>query len=211
VLGVALSAFLLSPRSEDAEAKRKKKKKKKSGAPPPASPPPSPGSPPPPSPPPSPPPLQPTYQCAVSSNALIQSGGDTRVAQTFTAGSGGLLRRLQVAINKGLGSGDYRLQLVAVDAGAPSNNAQDVLAVATIADDTVPSGDTALIADFAGPALVQDTEYAVVVSRPGASNLAVQVRLGEGRACTGRVFTANGGGAFTPLSDHDAIVSIFVA
>jgi hypothetical protein len=72
VLGVALSAFLPSPLSQDAEAKRKKKKKKKPGVSPPTSPPPADSGPlPPPSPPPSPPPLQPVYQCAVSSNTAL--------------------------------------------------------------------------------------------------------------------------------------------
>ncbi len=118
---------------------------------------------------------------------------------------------MQVSINKGSGVGDYRLQLVAVSAGIPSNSPQDVLAATTIADASVLSGDVALSADFAGPELVQGTEYALVVSRPGATNLTVSFRSGDGSACTGQVFSASGSGSFVPLATHDAIVSIFVA
>lgn len=164
--------------------RKKKRKKKTAVAPPPDSPPPDSSPPPPPSP-------QLIYECAGPPNGASSGAVNIRFAQLFTASSNGALRRVEVLVSKDPGStGDYQLQLVKVKAGVPSHDPLDILAGVTIPDATVPSGNSRLSGEFIGPKLVQGTDYAVVVSRPGSTDPAVFVR-GEpgGGACSGQKFS----------------------
>jgi hypothetical protein len=165
-------------------------------------------------PPPSPPSRQLAFACPAppSSEGSHETGGNSRVAQTFTANRGGSLRLIEVAITKPPGtSGDYVVQLLTVQGnGVPSNGPAAVLAAVTIPDAGVPEGETTLSASFAGTALLANALYAAAVVRPesvGPADLTVRTR--QGVACAGQLFAE--GALFTAVPELDMIVSAFVA
>jgi hypothetical protein len=149
-----------------------------------------------------------TYQCpAPKEGSFGALGGDSRFAQTFTAAQSGSLRLIQIEIDKAVAStGDYEVQLLAVDSGKPTNS---VLAAATIANASVPEGISTQTATFSGPPLLAGAQYAAAISRPGGSELRVDRRSGDD--CGGEFFAQNpiGTGAFN-VDPNDMISSVTV-
>jgi hypothetical protein len=183
----AASLALLAALGLDAAAarKRKKKKRKKRGQGP---------------------PLGLAYQCAGAVEAAFSTGGSVLIAQRFAATRSGRLRQIRAPITKDPGTGDFVIQLVAVSGapnGTPSDYPLDVLETVTIPDASVPDGESTLVGTFAGPRLVQGTEYAAVVSRRGAA-FTPHARGG----CDGVMF-AGAPYAPSPLG-LDLIVSVLV-
>ncbi len=214
------AGFLISlPAVDDIETvakgkKKTKQKKKKSGKnkgpqSPPASPPAQ--SPPPPPPPVAPPRL--AYICAGPVDAPGDDPGTIRVAQTFTPGSIGLLRRIVFPTRKPPGSlGDFVVQLLAVDENdVPVHLPAGVLAEVIVPNDAVASGENVtLTAEFSGPPLVAGTRYAAVLSRPGPDTL-YSFYL-EGNHCFGRSLAADPGKPFeTSHTEYELLVSVFVS
>ena len=153
-----------------------------------------------------------TYQCPGPKNNTVFGGSTARFAQTFTAERSGSLQQIQFSVNKQPAStGDYVVQLLRVSGGVPSHEPGDVLAEVTVPDAAVvTSTDATLTATFAGPALVAGIEYAAAFSRPGSNNTAPHTHFGDGSACDGTFFGANGAGAFTEAAKHDILVSVLV-
>jgi hypothetical protein len=155
-----------------------------------------------------------TYQCPGPKNDDISGDGADRFAQTFTADRDGSLRQIHFSVNKKPNTtGDYLVQLLRVIGGKPSHSPTDVLAALTVPDAAVAtSSDATLTATFAGPALEAGTEYAVAFSRPGSGpgGAVANTRKGDGSACGGRLFIANGAGAFNEAPAQDTLVSVLV-
>jgi hypothetical protein len=153
-----------------------------------------------------------TYQCPGPKTDSLSSDGANRFAQTFTAERSGSLRQIQFSINKKPNTtGDYLVQLLKVIGGKPSHSPTDVLAALTVPDAAVAtSSDATLTATFAGPALVAGTEYAVAFSRPGSTSAGVNYRKGDGSACGGDWFNADGAGPFNVAQAQDLLVSVLV-
>ena len=72
------------------------------------------------------------------------------------------------------------------------------------------SFDATLTATFAGPALVAGTEYAAAFGRPGAPNAGANSQRGDGSACGGNLFIADGVGVFNEAEGQDTLVSVLV-
>ncbi len=135
---------------------------------------------------------------------------DVRLAQTFTAFRSGRLLQTALQIDKSEGSfGDYVLQLGAVDTfGVPTN---EVLAATTVANGSVPVGETLVPFTFAQPAaVVAGKQYALVLTRPGSDRLFWRGHFGD--SCGGRSF--NSGNLTVPFKgasiDLDLIFTTFV-
>ena len=154
-----------------------------------------------------------TYQCpGPNEDEFIPEFPDnTRVAQSFTAAQSGSLHQIQFEIDHFAGStGDYVVDLLDFSAeGVPTNT---VLATATIPNASVPEGTAVLLtATFSGPRLTAGTEYAAALSRPGATDFQLRIRVG-GSDCTGRACSQRPTGInpFGALSDVDLVVSVSV-
>jgi hypothetical protein len=101
--------------------------------------------------------------------------------------------------------------LLRVIGGKPSHSPTDVLAALTVPDAAVAtSSDATLTATFAGPALIAGTVYAVAFSRPGSTSVGANYRKGDGSACGGDWFNADGAGPFTVATAQDILVSVLV-
>jgi hypothetical protein len=126
----------------------------------------------------------------------------------------GLLRQIQfVTTRKPNTTGDYLVQLLRVIGGNPSLSPSDVLVAIMVPDATVATGDAVtLTASFAGPALVAGTEYAVAFSRPESTSAVANTRESAGgAACSGKLFIADGAGAFNEAFIQDTLVSVLVS
>jgi len=136
-------------------------------------------------------------------------GGNSRVAQTFTAGITGGLTVAAVDVTKSGTAGDYRLDINEVDgSGVPTNN---VLASTTVSDAAVPAGSSLVTGSFATPAQVTaGLQYALIITRPGSSGLAWGTRLGND--CPGGMFFANTQTSppFTLGDTYDVVFEVFV-
>ena len=165
----------------------------------------------PPSPPPPPGPVL-TYQCPGPKNDSVSGDGIVRFAQMFTAERSGSLQQIQFSVGKKPATtGDYLVQLLRVIGGKPSHSPTDVLASLTVPDAAVAtSSDATLTATFAGPVLVAGTEYAATFSRPGSTNVTANSRKGDGSACGGKWYIANGAGVFNEALAQDSLVSVLV-
>jgi hypothetical protein len=153
-----------------------------------------------------------TYQCPGPKTDSLSSDGANRFAQTFTAERSGSLQQIQFSIEKKPATtGDYQVQLLRVIGGKPSHSPTDVLAALTVPDAAVAtSSDATLTATFAGPALIAGTVYAVAFSRPGSTSVGANYRKGDGSACGGDWFNADGAGPFTVATAQDILVSVLV-
>jgi hypothetical protein len=112
--------------------------------------------------------------------------GNVRVAQTFTTLDSGLLVRAELLVRKFPASvGDYFLHLGTVDNfGVPTN---EVLAVASAANPTVPDGESIVPFAFVSPfSVLAGTRYALVLTRPSSDDLLWLGRFGD--SCPGRSF-----------------------
>jgi hypothetical protein len=174
-----IAAGLYAPEADETEAKKhgkrqKKRKRKKKDKPSPTSLPP-PGA-----------VTRADATCPDPTGAFLITDGDERIAQTFTAIGNGALVRAELVIFKVQGTfGDYILHLGAVDAfGVPSN---EVLAESVVANARVPANESTLTFSFANPATVATgTQYALVLTRPGSSQLEWLGSFGD--PCFGRAF-----------------------
>jgi hypothetical protein len=129
--------------------------------------------------------ITPDAACIVASNGTSGGSEDERLAQTFTALASGPLVRADLGIEKQLGTtGIYALRLSPVDgSGVPTNQ---VLAETVVADSRVPDGPSTVSFSFANPAiLAAGTEYALVLTRPGAFDARWQVM---DTGCGDRIF-----------------------
>jgi hypothetical protein len=110
--------------------------------------------------------------CAgAGTTGLGSTDGNTRLAQTFTALSSGVLVRAELPLIKLLGTdGEYILRLSSVDdSGIPTN---EVLAASAVSNLSVPDGPSIVSFAFASPPLVvAGVEYALVLTRPGSTHL----------------------------------------
>jgi hypothetical protein len=124
--------------------------------------------------------------CVGPSDRGISFDGDGRMAQTFTALGSGQLARADLQIRKLEETfGDYILQLGAVDAFAVPTD--EVLAATSVANFTVPDGESTVSFVFATPAaVVAGTRYALVLTRPGSNQLVWTGHGGD--TCGGRAF-----------------------
>jgi len=154
-----------------------------------------------------------TYQCPGPKTDSVFGDGTDRFAQTFTAERSGSLQQIQFTINKKPATtGDYQVQLLKVIGGKPSHSPGDVLASLTVPDAAVATNSDAILsATFTGPAIVAGTEYAAAYSRPGSTSAGANLRKGDGSACGGKWFIANGAGVFNEALAQDILVSVFVA
>jgi hypothetical protein len=182
VLGI-LGSWLGTTTAE--AKKRKKKKKKKKGTP-----------------------LQLAFQCPGPPTFIGFCSEKCRAAQVFRTTRGGRLSRVQIHIDKPNGSkGDYVVQLLRVDnSDTPLHAPLDILAATTITDADVPAGESLLTANFFGPRLEAQTDYAVAVGRVGN-----EVRIGTvpGITCGGQLFSAHGLEPFE-ANNSDVVVAVFV-
>jgi hypothetical protein len=91
-----------------------------------------------------------------------------RDVQTFTAQRTGSLVRGETEISKPGGAADWVMQIVTTDgSGTPTNN---VLASTTIANASVPDGDSRIVGLFASPAsVVAGQQLGLLITRPGES------------------------------------------
>jgi hypothetical protein len=152
------------------------------------------------------------FICPGPEEFVLAGDGSARVAQIFGASRTGTLRQIRIAIDKPIGaSGDYLVQLGRLMPNdLPSNSPIDVMAVVTIADASVPLGDSTLVANFAGPFLVAGTGYAAVTSRPGTNLGGLHTRIHQGGSnCDGTIAIADGEGDFDDQSG-DLVVSVLV-
>jgi Ca2+-binding RTX toxin-like protein len=154
----------------------------------------------------------PDASCPGPAGAFLGSSspGTDQFAQTFTALNTGTVTRAQVRVVKAAGStGDYALAVHTVDgSGVPT---QTVLASTTVQNEDVPEGDEVTVEGiFASPAdVVAGQQYALVLSRPGGSQLGVNARTDN--VCPGGAFIAFDGGDFAALIvGEDLIFAVFV-
>src|SRR6266545_2050469 len=115
----------------------------------------------------------------------------------------------QADVTKGGSPADWILRINEVDGtGTPTNT---VLASVTIPDSTVPMGDSIMSGTFAAPATVAaGQQYALVVARPGSTQLEVGVRAGND--CPGEFFLSQSQtGPFPgPIPNVDMVFTVFV-
>jgi hypothetical protein len=134
---------------------------------------------------------------------------NSRLAQTFTAIASGKLVRAELRLTEPAGSlGDYVLRLSTVNgAGFPTNS---VLAAAEVLDLDVPSGQSTVTFTFDSPAsVVAGTDYALVLTRPGADEL---VWAGHtGNSCDGTAFLSpTQNDPFVAVGNIDFVFKTFV-
>jgi hypothetical protein len=138
-----------------------------------------------------------------------QTNTENRFAQVFTAGVTGSLVRAEAAIRKSGTAGSFRVEVAELShSGVPSNI---VLASTLVADAAVPAGDSTLAVGFAPAAAVTAGQrYALVVTRPGSSDLGVGVRTND--ICPGALFESPGQAEpyFLIEPDLDLVFSVFV-
>jgi hypothetical protein len=135
--------------------------------------------------------------------------GNARLAQTFTVQNSGRLTSGQFDLFKSSGStGDYVMQILELDAsGTPTNT---VLASTTIPNSTVPSDFSVITGEFTDPIPVTaGQEYALVLTRPGSTQLAAGERFGD---CPGSFFfsTSQTGPFAVDDPDGDLVFATFV-
>ena len=124
--------------------------------------------------------------CPDPTGAFLIRDGNERIAQTFTAIGSGALVQAELVIFKGQATfGDYILHLGAVDAsGVPTN---EVRAESVVANVRVPANQSTVSFSFANPAtVVAGTQYSLVLTRPGSSQLEWLGSFGD--PCSGRSF-----------------------
>jgi hypothetical protein len=136
---------------------------------------------------------------------------ETVWAQTFTALNTGKLTRARAPVSKEAAStGDFVLSIHTVDAsGVPTDT---VLATTTIDDAPLPEETlTTIEGVFAAPAdVVAGEQYALAVSRPGGTSMAVGVRGDD--LCPGTLYSRpSSSDPFAPVGlNADMVFAVFV-
>jgi hypothetical protein len=127
--------------------------------------------------------------------------------QGFTPQLGGPLTRAEVDIAKSAATADYVVEIRTVDGlGIPTDT---VLATATVANASVPVGDSLISASFSNPATVAaGQEYALVVS-PGADPAGgVGYRIGD--PCPGDIAFREVADPWSTFVGFDMVFRVFV-
>jgi hypothetical protein len=129
-----------------------------------------------------------------------------RDVQTFTAQRTGSLVRGETEISKLGGAADWVMQIVTTDgSGTPTNN---VLASTTIANASVPDGDSRIVGLFAPPAsVVAGQQFGLLITRPGES---YTLRDQSNAPCPGQEFFSASGGPFMAEPIFDFVFAVFV-
>jgi hypothetical protein len=129
-----------------------------------------------------------------------------RDVQTFTAQRTGSLVRGETEISKPGGAADWVMQIVTTDgSGTPTNN---VLASTTIANASVPDGDSRIVGLFASPAsVVAGQQLGLLIARPGDS---YTLRDRSDDPCPGQEFFSASGGPFMAEPIFDFVFAVFV-
>jgi hypothetical protein len=129
-----------------------------------------------------------------------------RDVQTFTAQRTGSLVRGELEISKTDGAADWVMQIVTTDgSGTPTNN---VLASTTIANASVPEGESTIAGLFASPAsVVAGQQLGLLISRPGES---YTLRDRFESPCPGQEFFSISGGPFMSDANFDFVFAVFV-
>jgi hypothetical protein len=130
--------------------------------------------------------------------------GHFRIAQTFTSQITGVATSAHAKIEKRAGAGgDWVLSVVSTDAsGAPTD---EVLGSVTVSDSTVPAGVGTIGGILDAPvALTAGEKYALVITRPGATEVRARIRVGD--VCGGEIFRSlDQTGPFAAISSFPSI------
>jgi hypothetical protein len=144
--------------------------------------------------------------CPGPPNTSVDPDPCDRDVQTFTAQRTGSLVRGETEISKLGGAADWVMQIVTTDgSGTPTNN---VLASTTIANASVPDGDSRIVGLFASPAsVVAGQQLGLLIARPGES---YTLRDQSDGPCPGQEFFSASGGPFMgePIFDFDFAVFV---
>jgi hypothetical protein len=117
-------------------------------------------------------------------------GGGQREAQTFRVDHTGALTRAAVQVNNSAGSGDFSLQILAIDAGGAP--VEGPLSSATIPGASVPAGTTTLDAALSPALPVRAGEaYALVITKAGGIFTSFSFPAVDS-TCIGDTFFSNG-------------------
>lgn len=149
-------------------------------------------------------------------DGTLGATGDSRIAQVFINPFKGKLTKATLVVNKPAGStqGDWLVQLnVAGNFGSGVNTPTSrVLASTIVPDGLVDEGASTITARFALPAeVLQNVPYALVVSRPGSSDVSVGVRADD--PISDRLFlsfTLSGNNFSTVGPENDMVFSTYV-
>lgn len=144
--------------------------------------------------------------CPGPPNTSVDPDPGDRDVQTFTAQRTGSLVRGETEISKLGGAADWVMQIVTTDAsGTPTN---DVLASTTIANASVPDGDSRIVGLFASPAsVVAGQQLGLLITRPGES---YTLRDRSDDPCPGQEFFSASGGPFMAEPIFDFVFAVFV-
>jgi hypothetical protein len=128
-------------------------------------------------------------------------------AQGFTPQLSGPLTRAEVDIHKGAPNAGYLVEIRTVDGlGIPTDT---VLATATVANASVPVGDSLISASFPNPAPVAASqEYALVVYLGGDVEGGVGYRTGD--PCSGGIAFSEVAGPWDDFLTLDMVFRVFV-
>ena len=144
--------------------------------------------------------------CPGPPNTAVDPDPGDRDVQTFTAQRTGSLLRGETEISKLGGAADWVMQIVTTDgSGTPTNN---VLASTTIANASVPDGDSRIAGLFASPAsVVAGQQFGLLIARPGES---YTLRDRSDNPCPGQEFFSASSGPFMAEPIFDFVFAIFV-
>lgn len=144
--------------------------------------------------------------CPGPPNTSVDPDPGDRDVQTFTAQRTGSLVRGETEISKPGGAADWVMQIVTTDgSGTPTNN---VLASTTIANASVPDGDSRIVGLFASPAsVVAGQQLGLLITRPGES---YTLRDQSDAPCPGQEFFSVSGGPFMAEPIFDFVFAVFV-
>ena len=144
--------------------------------------------------------------CPGPPNTSVDPDPGDRDVQTFTAQRTGSLVRGETEISKPGGAADWVMQIVTTDgSGTPTNN---VLASTTIANASVPDGDSRIVGLFGSPAsVVAGQQLGLLIARPGES---YTLRDQSGAPCPGQEFFSASGGPFMAEPIFDFVFAVFV-
>jgi hypothetical protein len=150
----------------------------------------------------------PDASCPGPLESVLPTGSQSRHAQTFTAQTTGSLTAAQVVAEVTAQDADWTLGILALTgSGTPSDTA---LASTTIPAATVPIGVSTITGQFDHPAQVTaGQQYAIVLSRPGSSNVRPGIR--NGNDCAGTLYVSSTQmGGFSPQATLDLVFTVFV-
>ncbi len=145
--------------------------------------------------------------CPGPPNTATDPDPGDRDVQTFTPQRTGSLVRGETEISKAGGAADWVMQIVTTDgSGTPTNN---VLASTTIANASVPDGDSRIVGLFASPAsVVAGQQLGLLITRTGES---YTLRDRSDNPCPGQEFFSASGGPFMAEQPiFDFVFAVFV-